>query len=398
MKEKIIGIIGLCLFLLILTPYVKASVSCHKEYYINGTAYINDTCVLNDEELEKDLYGNATGSGPKDMVLEDILDRDSNSSSSQNSSQVSAQSEEENLEEMKDICDDPEIQEYFTNFGSIPPEGFVEYVKSLGYDDEAHINFIWTLCQEEKLKEMNEYIGENEGKWSMDEKGISTSTVASLIQRAIDWLLGKNSHPSDTEKRIATNLDSYFASDRDTYYLLLRIRDLEFRVESLENAMNEIAADEYCRGKLEVLVKYNLTGVSCGNTYYHNHMKSSNGEDIIIGITPANEEEVKVNEFIAENESSMNENKTQLFPSEDHKLLEMKSLNQSSDEGLNNPKWIDLNTDALVKVSLLFFSFFVIIFVIYKNLGRISLEFGILKLIKGKYAYRYGKGWGKIRF
>ena len=271
-SEKMIIIIGICIFLLAISV-VKAEVSCQKEYYINGTAYINDTCVLNDKDLEQDVYGTETGSGPKDMVLEDIAKGSGNPIPPVG-----------DIETMNQICSKPEFQTYFKAIGSLPPQVFIDYVKALGYDDESHVNMLWTICQDE-------YITQNEQSWRADEKGISSQEAVNLIEGAINWLLGKNKDPYESEVRIGKSLDNYFASDKDTYYLFLRLQDLEYRVEAMENTMENISNTAYCQGKLDVLTKYNLTGVSCGDTYYHNHFKSPTGEDIIYGIAPLKESE-----------------------------------------------------------------------------------------------------------
>jgi hypothetical protein len=296
MKLKIIGIIGFCLLLLIFTPnFVRASVSCQKEYYINGIAYINDTCTLNDEELEKDVYGSETGSGPKDMVLEDIIKGTGNPIPPVG-----------NINTMDEICGKPEFQNYFGAIGNLPPQIFVDYVKGLGYDDEAHVAMLWNICNERKLQSTNNYINQNEENWRTDKEGISFKTVADIITNAVNWLLGKNPYPEDYEVQVAKSLDSYFASDKDTYYLLTRVNDLQLRVEALENSMDKIAAEEYCRGKLEVLVKYGLNGVKCGDTMYSNHQISPvTGEDVIIGITPVNDSELNLGGLIPKTEAKI---------------------------------------------------------------------------------------------
>ena len=194
---------------------------------------------------------------------------------------------------LSDYCSDPELSQYFSTFSSIPPAGFKDYVKSLGYDDEVHINLIWTICQEKRLNSMNNsvnsmnsFVSSSAGGWSTD-TGIYYPDVVGLIQKAVDWLLGKNKTPTDNEKTVATALDSYFASDADVNYLLLRTQDLNFRVSALEKTMDRIAADSYCQGKLDVMKEYNLEAVSCGNTTYHNHMVNPlTGEDMIIQMIP----------------------------------------------------------------------------------------------------------------
>jgi hypothetical protein len=107
----------------------------------------------------------------------------------------------------------------------------------------------------------------------------------------MDWLLGKNTNPNKYEIEIAQSIDSYCANDKDVYYLTRRVNDLQLRVEALEKTIEKINSTEYCESKLEVLDKYNLTAVKCGETTYHNHLTSPiTGESMILGITPANEE------------------------------------------------------------------------------------------------------------
>jgi len=308
------------MFILVIDPYlVKASVSCQNYYYIkNGTAYINDTCVLNDEELEKDVYGTETGSDPKDMVLEDITKGKGNPIPPVG-----------DIETMNQICSKPEFQTYFKNIGSSPPQKFVDYVKALGYDDESHVNMLWSICQDE-------YISQNEQSWRADEKGISSQEAVNLIEGAINWLLGKNKDPYESEVRIGSSLDKYFASDKDVYYLFLRLRDLEYRVEALENTMDKTTSEAYCQGKLEVLTKYNLTGVSCGETFYHNHFKDPTGKDIILGITPL---EDGTDATISQDNATQNEETNVSFSTDPGTSV---STDQET-KGETTHSWLDLS-------------------------------------------------------
>jgi hypothetical protein len=138
------------------------------------------------------------------------------------------------------------------------------------------------MCLEEKIS------GNEEG-WETDRVGISSERVVKLIRDAVLWLLGKNPDAMKDEKDIGTYLDSYFASDKDTRYLLDRVNKLDLRVEALENTMNDVASDAYCKGKLKVMLDYGLQGVKCNDTTYFNHHYSPTGEEMIIGITPVNE-------------------------------------------------------------------------------------------------------------
>ena len=302
MKIEKIYSIGFCLFLLMFIPsIVKASVSCQKEYYINGTAYINDTCVLNDEELERDVYGNLTGSGPKDMLLDEIKQGYGGNPITNTTG----------LTTIDEVCDDPYLQQYLSRISTLPPLQFVDYVKSLGYDDETHINMIWAICQEKTLNSMGEYINQNQNQWASDDKGISLDQLTYFIDGAVNWLLGKEKNPYPQERMIATSLDQYFASDQDTYYLYLKMKDLELRVEALENAVNTINPDVQCQGKLQVLEKYNLSAVSCGDTLYHNHFKDPTGQDVIYGIGPVND---GTENSTGKNDGASQDDNTQIKP------------------------------------------------------------------------------------
>lgn len=155
-------------------------------------------------------------------------------------------------------------------------------------DGVAYLN----ITYDDGSSELIQYIQQNEDDWSTD-TGISFGGMASKIEGAIDWLLGRNNDPDEYEQRIGIALDDYAANNPYTQELLMRITDLQYRVEALENALEEINSTAYCQGKLEVLHEYGLTGVKCGDTYYRNHMESPTGESIIVGLTPANGKSTK---------------------------------------------------------------------------------------------------------
>jgi len=234
---------------------------------IDGTDIGNEIQNLNTNlnVLSQDVYGNSENSPDGYLGVLEIYEDAS----------------------MSSICSDPGLQEYFKFFSSVPSLGFIEHMKWLGYDDEAHINLVWTICQEEKLEATSGYISEQESTWSADRYGIGIQTVLDFFKGAVDWLLGLNKLANPYEMELGMTLDRYFASDMDTFYLNARINEIDLRVQVLENTMEEIASEEYCRGKLETMLEYNLDWVICGDTTYQNHMKSSmTGEDVIFGITP----------------------------------------------------------------------------------------------------------------
>ncbi|MFH1473567.1 MAG: hypothetical protein ABIE55_01600 [Candidatus Aenigmatarchaeota archaeon] len=190
----------------------------------------------NDTHVRDDLYGTATGSGPRDVIL--------------------GGAEFDHNSEVREICYQPSLQAYFNQIGDIPPSGFAAYLKSLGYDDESHISFIWSLCQQE-------YINQQQDAWSTD-SGVQPTDMVRYITGSIDWLLGREANPLDGYKKIGVALDSYFASDRDVWLLVNRINILEVRIEALEKTIERIASEEYCEMKVEALMKYNLSYVKCG--------------------------------------------------------------------------------------------------------------------------------------
>lgn len=79
---------------------------------------------------------------------------------------------------------------------------------------------------------------------------------------------------SGHEEVIANALYSIFV-DRKTYEN--KIRTLEYRIETLENAVKSTNKQEYCEGKIEVMFKHNISDVECGN---HSITNEGNGEYI----------------------------------------------------------------------------------------------------------------------
>lgn len=282
MKRNLIAIVAL-LGAILLLPLVKADV-VNVEIQVNGTADVNLTVDADDTlaremigDLQEDVYGSETHSSPEDIILQYIEDQIPEDDGETPTQSLPGSGE---FDEIGDICNDPAFADYFEALSSIPPEDFIQYMKDLGYDDEAHINMIWNMCQ-------NEYISERETVWIKDEDGIDTLTVVQLIGRAVDWLLGINTLPSKNEQTVGRKLDSYFASDKDVYFLNKKITELELRIEALERTIETTASEAYCDGKLGLMLDYNMRWVKCGDTTYHNHLEDpTTGEDMIVGITP----------------------------------------------------------------------------------------------------------------
>jgi|GEM_PF-3625069 len=151
-------------------------------------------------------------------------------------------------------------------------------------------NISRTIIIDPRDEELWNVVIENNETWSRDRSGISTQDVASVIKEAVGWLLGEH-HTRDAAIEIGTELDRYFASDADTYYLLQRIENLEnavsmlsIRAEALEQTMEDIATDDYCKEKIEIMKKYNMTYVKCGKHsthYYRVDPATHQGSEII---------------------------------------------------------------------------------------------------------------------
>jgi hypothetical protein len=268
MKNTIL--IATLMGIVLLVPLVLAD-QVYMDIDVNGTAELNITVDADDtlaremiNETQEDVYGSMTGSGPKDMILDEIKEGAGNPITST-----------EGMDTISEICDDPYLQQYLSNIAIMPPLEFVDYIKALGYDDEAHINTIWSICQQQ-------YISQNEAGWSRD-SGVLLPDLVKYITGSMQWMLGKDVKVLEEYKKIGVALDSYFASDRDVWVLINKIRELEIRIETLEKTMEKIAPDEYCEVKVDALMKYNLTYVKCsGNsTVYARVDPDDFGYDII---------------------------------------------------------------------------------------------------------------------
>ena len=137
------------------------------------------------------------------------------------------------------------------------------------------------------------YIVSNEDQWSQDKKGITSSDLAEIINSAVGFLFGGNAN--NNEEQIGSDLDAYFASDEDTYYIGQRINSLELEAEAVSRTLQDIAPDAYCRAKIDMMIEYGFTSVDCGNiTYYHWNVHNSPEVTKIIGITSSDRESSKI--------------------------------------------------------------------------------------------------------
>jgi len=124
-----------------------------------------------------------------------------------------------------------------------------------------------------------EYIDENEDNWNKD-KGIDFSGIVNHIKYGVNHLLYGDDATRD-EIEIIHQLDRVFAKDITAFILQARIDDLEHRIEALEKTIEQTNKEAYCRGKMDIAVKYNLKGFTCENKEF----RLIDGS--IIGIEPA---------------------------------------------------------------------------------------------------------------
>jgi len=284
--KEVATIAAMAVFTLYLATFASADDVNVEINVTEGPAFVNVTVQADDTEarediaeIQEDLYGEPH-SDPEDTVMAGMEDDDEGY--------------------VVEICDDPELQQYFDEVSLLPPSEFKEHMKSLGYDDETHVNMIWNLCQ-------HKYIQEHEGKWSEDKYnpgGILPHELIYYIKGAISWLKGETGTPEQFIE-IGTALDSYFASDRDVAIIgnrvLSDIEMLKIRVEALEMTMERIAPDEFCQVKIEIMEKYGLVSVKCGeeSTWYY-MIPDSNSEKgyYIMGITPVDGNEQAPEELV----------------------------------------------------------------------------------------------------
>jgi hypothetical protein len=240
---------------------------------VNGTANLNVTVNADDtlarqeisdtqvalNETQSDVYGTMTGSGPKDLILNEI-DRGYGNPINGTGS----------LGSINEICSDAYLQQWLDKISLLPPKEFVDYVKTLGYDDESHINLIWTMCQQK-------YINQNQAQWSSDTVGMQGTDIFNYFKAVVNWLnTGEVSIYPNVED-VGTLLRNYFATNKDVHTLANKVKELEIRIEALERTMENTSSEEYCQSKIDLMKEYNLTGVRCGinSTIYWNAKKSN---------------------------------------------------------------------------------------------------------------------------
>jgi hypothetical protein len=272
-KIILIALISIFITHVALADIVNMNISVNGTSNLNITVNSDDTFArqlinqtqteLNQTQLElnntqTDIYGTMHNSGPKDMVLDEISRGYGNPINGT-----------ENLENINEICNDPYLQQWLNQISLLPPKEFVDYVKSLGYDDESHVTLIWSMCQQK-------YVNEHQAQWSEDTGIKAPGDLANLFEDAINYLVtGQKTIYRDAD-RLARALDSYFANKRDVWVLTNKVKELDIRLQALEKTMDTIAPEAYCQGKLDMMKEYNLSGVKCGTnaTMYWNAKKA----------------------------------------------------------------------------------------------------------------------------
>jgi len=114
-----------------------------------------------------------------------------------------------------------------------------------------------------------EYIEENEEDWLRD-RTLSFSNIASLFEEVANLIMGKNKHPDSWHVRIANALLSVFVTRPELYEVQKQNEFLLYRVEALENTMESVSSEAFCQGKIDTMLKHNLTRVECQNVTYYN--------------------------------------------------------------------------------------------------------------------------------
>jgi len=263
MKKILIIMLLSTVFLICSVNFAAADV-VNMNISVNGTSNLNITVDADDtlarqaiNQTQTDVYGTMHGSGPRDMILDEIRTGAGNPITTT-----------EGLDNISEVCNDPYLQQWLGQIRALPPLEFANYLKALGYDDEAHINLIWTICQQQ-------YIQQHEGQWSEVGGGIQQGDLVSIFKAAIGYLTGSGDSAYAQARDLAIILDSYFASDKDVWTLSNKVKQLELRIEALERTIEKTSSEEYCESKITMMKIYNLTSVKCGenSTTYWNAKK-----------------------------------------------------------------------------------------------------------------------------
>ena len=144
-----------------------------------------------------------------------------------------------------------------------------------------------------QVQELAEYIQQNEAKWSIDTdtdtSGASLRELVNHVKYGVDWFLGLSRTASSSQKELIYQLSRMFVTKPELERLRIENEQLQLRIEALERTIEEANPEEYCQGKLDMMLDYDMRWVTCGDTKYHNHLIDPlTGEDIVVAIAPMN--------------------------------------------------------------------------------------------------------------
>jgi len=133
----------------------------------------------------------------------------------------------------------------------------------------------------ERIQTLEDYIHEHESQWSQTGgDGLDLYSLTKFFGHVADWVTGKDREPIISyAEEIYYQLRRIFATKYDLWHIQQIINSQNLRIEALEIVVEKNYAKGYCDAKIELMNKYNLTSVNCGNTTYYPVLGG-------IGITP----------------------------------------------------------------------------------------------------------------
>lgn len=109
----------------------------------------------------------------------------------------------------------------------------------------------------------------------VSENKYSVWNLVSHLEKTVRCMMGTEKFCSEWHYRIGNALNAWFLP-RIEYQQ--ELRDTQIRLAILEETVEQIDKEAYCRGKIDTMVKFNLDWVKCENTTYYN----MNGKGIAI--------------------------------------------------------------------------------------------------------------------
>lgn len=119
--------------------------------------------------------------------------------------------------------------------------------------------------------------------------GVTLKFLANRFSDAADILIyGETRYGSDYIKpemmSIVNALSKMFVTRPEYDRLKAENQMLHYRLEAVEQTLDQIAPEQYCDKKIEVAYKYDMNGVDCGETEYK-ISRGYNDQDWAIGVT-----------------------------------------------------------------------------------------------------------------